>query len=143
MYGMNTAILTLQFTYRYLIVYRQDLVYLLKMKGYKLMWIVGILLWSMSYMFITFYCFAVTIEYKNYVRTPMMERLKRNIDKMSFFCVFPFAILFQGERQRRNDRPLESGRWTCSYCVADAVITYDNVVRWCENRSNVGESGDE
>uniref|UniRef100_A0A0K0DMP8 G_PROTEIN_RECEP_F1_2 domain-containing protein n=1 Tax=Angiostrongylus cantonensis TaxID=6313 RepID=A0A0K0DMP8_ANGCA len=65
--------------------------YFLKMKRYKLMWIVGILLWSMSYMFITFYCFAATSEYENYVRTPVMERLNRNIDKMSFFCVFPFV----------------------------------------------------
>ncbi|VDM64265.1 unnamed protein product [Angiostrongylus costaricensis] len=76
-----------------LILSRQDLAYLLKKKRYKVMWMAGVLLWSFTYMFITFYCFAVTDEYVNYARTAVLKKFNRNIDDLSLFCVFPLVSI--------------------------------------------------
>uniref|UniRef100_A0A0K0CWE5 Uncharacterized protein n=1 Tax=Angiostrongylus cantonensis TaxID=6313 RepID=A0A0K0CWE5_ANGCA len=122
---------------------QQDLVYLLKKKRYKVLWIAGILLWSFIYMFITFYCFAVTDEYVKFARTAVLQRFNRNIDDLSLFCVFPFLFFFKGEGQWPNNHLLESNRWRGCYDIDDVVITHLDVILRCENRSNVKQNGDE
>ncbi|VDO91080.1 unnamed protein product [Heligmosomoides polygyrus] len=92
MYGMNTAVLSLQFIYRYLFVCRHTFTFLIEEKRYIFMWIMAVLAWGATYGFITYYCFHPTAEYYKYARNFIMSELALSVEDMTFYSVFVYIL---------------------------------------------------
>ncbi|XGW26558.1 hypothetical protein V3C99_007288 [Haemonchus contortus] len=75
MYGTNTALLTLHFVYRYVVVCSAVIS-------------AAVLSWGSVYGFITFYCFAPTENYYKYAQTSVFADLGRDARDISCFCIF-------------------------------------------------------
>ncbi|VDO81907.1 unnamed protein product [Heligmosomoides polygyrus] len=93
MYGMNTAVLSLQFIYRYLFVCRSNLAFLIEEKRYIFMWIMSVLAWGTTYGLITYVCFPPTREYYRFARNYIRSELELSVEEMTFFCVFVYATI--------------------------------------------------
>ncbi|XGW26560.1 hypothetical protein V3C99_007289 [Haemonchus contortus] len=88
MYGVNTALLSLHFVYRYIAVCRHDLLHIFRKPTSITIVISSVFSWGVIYGFITFYCFAANENYYRYANLLLHEKFGDDIHNLSFFCIF-------------------------------------------------------
>ncbi|VDO67694.1 unnamed protein product [Heligmosomoides polygyrus] len=93
MYGMNTALLTMHFIYRYIVLCRSNLHPILKRKSSGACCVISVVTWGFFYGFITFYCFCANEDFYRYAGPSVLETLGEDIRNLSFFCVFTYEVI--------------------------------------------------
>ncbi|KAK5986641.1 hypothetical protein GCK32_021875, partial [Trichostrongylus colubriformis] len=98
MYGMNTALLTLHFVYRYIAVCRQKFSRLFEETTSVTVITGSLFLWGSFYFFVTFYCFAATEDYYRYAGLSVDATFGTDIRELSFFCIFTHVRISEADR---------------------------------------------
>uniref|UniRef100_A0A7I5EBL8 G protein-coupled receptor n=1 Tax=Haemonchus contortus TaxID=6289 RepID=A0A7I5EBL8_HAECO len=93
MYGINTALLTLHFVYRYIVLCRHNLLHIFEESASIAAVTLSVLSWGFIYGFITFYCFAATDDYYEYANPSVYTRFGVDAHSLSFFCIFTHKVV--------------------------------------------------
>ncbi|VDO67699.1 unnamed protein product [Heligmosomoides polygyrus] len=93
MYGMNTALLATHFIYRYILLCRLNLHFILTQSISGLVAGSSVLFWGFTYGSITYYCFCATEEFYRYAGPNVQEILHEDIRELSLFCVFAYEVI--------------------------------------------------
>ncbi|EYC43841.1 hypothetical protein Y032_0479g2218 [Ancylostoma ceylanicum] len=81
MYGLSTILLAMHFFYRYILICKVEWI---------ILWIVIMLGWGSIYGLIAYYAYAPSEAFYEFARHEVLTQLDRNIDYLTFFCVFPY-----------------------------------------------------
>ncbi|KAK6028793.1 7TM chemoreceptor, partial [Ostertagia ostertagi] len=92
MYGVTTALLTLHFVYRYIVVCRAHLIRLFHETTSVAVVTFSVLCWGFSYGFITFICFGASEHYYKYANASIYTKYGVDANELSFFCVFTHEV---------------------------------------------------
>ncbi|XGW26563.1 hypothetical protein V3C99_007292 [Haemonchus contortus] len=93
MYGVNTALLTLHFAYRYIALCRRHSLRIFHETSSVTIIISTVLSWGFVYGFITFYCFAATDDYYEYANSSVYAKFGVDAHSLSFFCIFTHKVV--------------------------------------------------
>ncbi|VDO08109.1 unnamed protein product [Haemonchus placei] len=93
MYGVNTALLTLHFVYRYVALCRHKLLHIFEDSASVSAVTLSVLSWGFVYGFITFYCFAATDDYYDYANSSIYAKFGVEAHSLSFFCIFTHKVV--------------------------------------------------
>ncbi|XGW26562.1 hypothetical protein V3C99_007291 [Haemonchus contortus] len=93
MYGVNTALLTLHFVYRYIALCRHKLLHVFEEIASIAAVTLSVVLWGSIFGFITFYCFAATDDYYEYANPSVFAKFGVDAHSLSFFCIFTHKVV--------------------------------------------------